>query len=286
MDIACAIMHLVEHGLPSSKLLCFGFVCGRSWRRKTEAARGICSHLNESVETFCIDATIAICVCLSEAMKQKAVQLLVLWTVLTLAGLQDPLPEVFLASLPLALGLTKQSCLLTDMLVDVIQPMVEIDEASILAVNALEELHASLHFLLWSLIKLSHCWGKAKTPGHVRGYLHHVIKVSCDDFTIKVHIRIRETLQQKLIELMILDRVTTLSGPLQESNEALSAVFCHGQANRLLKLIQCLRFLANVCVAKAQPSLEVDVAGVVVHLVEHGFPSGELFCFVAICRRH
>mmetsp|Transcript_112927 Transcript_112927/g.217462 ORF Transcript_112927/g.217462 Transcript_112927/m.217462 type:complete len:222 (-) Transcript_112927:592-1257(-) len=221
-------------------------------------------------------------------MEEKAIQLLEFWAVTAPASCDDPRCKVSLAPFHFAFCLGPiQSChLFADVRIDETQPVVKIDVALIVSVDLCKELHASLHFLLWSLIKLSHCWGKAKTPGHVRGYLHHVIKVSCDDFTIKVHIRIRETLQQKLIELMILDRVTTLSGPLQESNEALSAVFCHGQANRLLKLIQCLRFLANVCVAKAQPSLEVDVAGVVVHLVEHGFPSGELFCFVAICRRH
>mmetsp|Transcript_152249 Transcript_152249/g.280616 ORF Transcript_152249/g.280616 Transcript_152249/m.280616 type:complete len:520 (+) Transcript_152249:798-2357(+) len=234
-------------------------------------------------------------------MQQKAVEFFVFHAVLAVASCNNPAAKIFLAQIHLALRLTNVCSLLADVVIDVVEPVVEIDEPSVLSVDALEKLHASIHLLFWGCEELCHGWCKTKATRHACSSIHHDIKVCCCDLAVKIGISLSEALEQELVELTVLFSILAPRSTLDEFDKILAVVFrccntsqlcsvdvlfgwswhrkrsllaglcwywCLGHEQTCIKRL-CL--LANVSVAEVEPCFEVDVASTVVHLVEDGF---------------
>mmetsp|Transcript_94745 Transcript_94745/g.173643 ORF Transcript_94745/g.173643 Transcript_94745/m.173643 type:complete len:272 (+) Transcript_94745:108-923(+) len=271
MDVAHGIMHLVKHHLASSSFLFRVSEHHKIGWCEAKTTRGFGRSINQQIESLGINSTISICICLGETVQQEAVQLLVFHAVTVLASCHNKCCKVGLASLHLTLGLVEaqSSCLLTDVWVDEIQPMVKVDEATPVGIDSGKELHTGLDLLLWSLKLLSNCWGKAKATWQGSCNINHGIKLSRPNPAIKVTICFCEALQYELVKLMEFHCIPTLGGTLDECDEIHPAVLCHCQGDCLLKIFQGCSLLTNVLVAELQPSLKMNVPCSIVHLVKH-----------------
>mmetsp|Transcript_55995 Transcript_55995/g.102456 ORF Transcript_55995/g.102456 Transcript_55995/m.102456 type:complete len:230 (-) Transcript_55995:203-892(-) len=174
VNVARAVMHLVKHGFASIKLFGLAAVCRRRRRCETEAARRLSSHFNKGIETICIDAAIAVSICLREAVQEEAVELLVLHAVPAVTSRQDPTPEILLTEFHLTLRLAhvQTCCLLADVHIDAIKPMIEVDETCVLVINTCEKIRPSLRLLLRRAVALCNCWREAEASRHGCGSLN------------------------------------------------------------------------------------------------------------------
>mmetsp|Transcript_44331 Transcript_44331/g.77196 ORF Transcript_44331/g.77196 Transcript_44331/m.77196 type:complete len:327 (-) Transcript_44331:750-1730(-) len=287
MDVAHGIMHLVKHHLASSSFLFRVSEHDKVGWCEAKTTRGFGRSINQQIESLGINSTISICICFGETVQQEAVQLLVFHAVTVLTSCYNKCCKIGLAPLHLALSLVKaqSGSLLADVRVNEIQPMVKIDEATPVRIDTGKELHAGLDLLLRSLELLSYCWCKAKTPWQGSCNINHGIKLGGPNPAIEVAICFGEALQYELVELMEFHGIPALGGPLDECDKVHPAVLCHCQGDCLLKIFQGCSLLTNVLIAELQPSLEMDIPCPIVHLVEHGFASGKLLGFCAICGR-
>mmetsp|Transcript_11451 Transcript_11451/g.19831 ORF Transcript_11451/g.19831 Transcript_11451/m.19831 type:complete len:260 (+) Transcript_11451:418-1197(+) len=220
-------------------------------------------------------------------MQQEAVELLVFHAVTVLASCHNKCCKVGLAPLHFTLRLVQAQggCLLTDVRVDEVQPMVKVDETTPVRVNTGKELHAGLDLLLRTLELFGYCWCEAKASWQGSCNVNHGIKLGRPNPAIEVTICFSKALQYELVELVEFHCVPTLSSTLDECDEVHATILCHCQGNWLLRLFQSCSLLTNVLIAELQPSLEMDIPCPIVHLVEHGFASGKLLGFCAICGR-
>mmetsp|Transcript_44328 Transcript_44328/g.77189 ORF Transcript_44328/g.77189 Transcript_44328/m.77189 type:complete len:229 (-) Transcript_44328:276-962(-) len=228
MDVAHGIMHLVKHHLASSSFLFRVSEHDKVGWCEAKTTRGFGRSINQQIESLGINSTISICICFGETVQQEAVQLLVFHAVTVLTSCYNKCCKIGLAPLHLALSLVKaqSGSLLADVRVNEIQPMVEVDEASVLAVDALKELHASVQLLLGGSEELCYGWCKTKATRHACSSIHHIIKICCCDLAIKIIVELSEAVQQKLVELTVLLGILTLCCILDEIYKPLSTVFC------------------------------------------------------------
>mmetsp|Transcript_38310 Transcript_38310/g.70836 ORF Transcript_38310/g.70836 Transcript_38310/m.70836 type:complete len:301 (+) Transcript_38310:296-1198(+) len=236
MDVPCFVMHLVEHHLASSGLLCFVAVCLSSWWSKSKAPWGLCGNIDENIKGLRTNATITISVSLCEAVKQEIVELFVFHAVSASARCNNPCFEIFCTVIHLALRLTSLEAgrLLADVGVDVVEKMIKVDVARLIGVNGSKECIASFNLVVCSAEDLSHCRREAKDARQASCNIHQKIKIRRSDFTVKITICLSEALEQKLVQLVKLCRIARLRGSLDELDKSFSAVFSVRQGDRRL----------------------------------------------------
>mmetsp|Transcript_113032 Transcript_113032/g.199565 ORF Transcript_113032/g.199565 Transcript_113032/m.199565 type:complete len:263 (+) Transcript_113032:512-1300(+) len=261
MDVPCFIMHLVKHHLASSSFLFRVSEHDKVGWCEAKTTRGFGRSINQQIESLGINSTISICICFGETVQQEAVQLLVFHAVTVLTSCYDKRCKVGLAPLHFTLSLVEaqSSCLLADVRVNEIQPMVEVDEATPVRIDTGKELHAGLDLLLRSLELFGYCWCEAKASWQGSCNVNHGIKLGRPNPAIEIAICFSEALQDELVELVKFHCIPTFGSTLDECDKVHPAILCHCQGDRLLQVFQGCSLLTNVLIAKLQPGLKVNI---------------------------